>query len=329
MQLLANTERWSLELPLVITGYTITAVEVIVATVVDGKFQGRGEAAGVYYRNESVAHMLAQLEAVRSDIEKGIDRRALQGLLPPGGARNAVDCALWDLEARRTGRAAWEIAGLAPPLPLLTTFTIGADTPARMASRAQAFSAARALKLKLTGDPDDVERVHAVRLVCPEAWIGVDANQGLTRTTLEKLMPALVAADVQLIEQPLPIGHEAQLEGLRAPIPLAADESFQDAEDLPMLVGRFDMVNIKLDKCGGLTPALAIARQARRMGLGVMVGNMLGTSLSTAPAFVLGQLCSIVDLDGPVMLSADRSPTVSYENGRIWCPPEVWGGGGS
>jgi L-Ala-D/L-Glu epimerase len=322
-----DVEKWPLKSPFRITGYTFVEVEVVVATISCRSCTGRGEAAGVYYRSENAASMVAQIEAVRTEIEAGIDRESLRRLMPAGGARNAVDCALWDLESRLSGLPAWKIAGLNPPVPLVTTFTLGADDPEKMARTAISYSGAQAIKLKLTGTPIDAARVKAVRAARPEAWLGVDANQGFTRASLADLMPVLVDARVGLIEQPFPIGREADLDGLRSPIPIAADESAQDLQDVAGLVGRFDVVNIKLDKSGGLTEGLAMARQAHALGLGVMVGNMTGTALAMAPAALVGQLCRIVDLDGPIFLRNDRSPGAVYENGTFWCPPEVWGGG--
>jgi L-Ala-D/L-Glu epimerase len=250
----------------------------------------------------------------------------LQDALPAGGARNAVDCALWELEARRDGVPVWQLAGLPEPKPLLTTFTLGAEEPAVMAEAARAYREARAIKLKLTGDLDlDSARVRAVRAARPECWIGVDANQGFAVGELEALIAALVDCRVALLEQPLARGREADLDGFDSPIPIAADESALTLADVDALVGRFDVVNIKLDKCGGLTEAIAIARRARLLGLEVMVGNMVGTSLAMAPSFLLGQLCDVVDLDGPTFLAADRVPGIRYVDSRIECPPEVWG----
>lgn len=320
-----EVESWPLRTPFRITGYTMVSIDVIVVTVEQGGESGRGEAAGVYYRGDDVSAMQQQLERVRGQIEAGIDRRSLQRLMPIGGARNALDCALWELEARRSLRPVWQIAGLCAPRPLLTTFTCGADEPERMVAAARAYSSARALKLKLTGEPIDADRVRAVREACGEVWLGVDANQGFTRTTLERLMPVLVEARVALIEQPFRIGQEHLLDGFQSPIPLAADESVQGLADMRSLVGRFDVVNIKLDKCGGLTEGLAMAQAAGELGLDSMVGNMMGTSLAMAPAFVLGQLCAVVDLDGPVFLRGDRASTVAYDDGQILCPPALWG----
>ena len=270
--------------------------------------------------------MVAAIEAVREAIEAGIDRATLQGLLPPGGARNAVDCALWELDAKRRRIPVWRIAELPPAKPLVTTFTLGADDPAVMAAGALKYPYARCLKLKLTGDLDlDIARVRAVRATRPGVWMGVDANQGYGIDALDSLVSALIPSDVSLLEQPLKRGREADLDGFKSRIPIAADESALSLGDLPGLVGRFDVVNIKLDKCGGLTEGLAMAYEARRLGLKVMVGNMVGTSLAMGPAFVLGQLCDVVDLDGPIFLAQDRVPGMTYTDGAAWCGDDVWG----
>lgn len=320
-----DTEEWPRRKPLRITGYTFESLTVIRVTLVrDGKV-GSGEAAGAYYKNEDASTMVRQLQAVRPAIEAGMAREALLGLLPSGGARNAVDCALWDLEAKLEGRPVWQLAGLNEPQPLLTTFTCGADTPEKMAATATAFEGARAVKLKLTGEPVDADRVRAVREAMPDAWLAVDANQGFTRPFLEELLPTLVASKVALIEQPFAIGQEGLLDGFQSPIPIVADESTQDLATVRRLVGRFSMANIKLDKCGGLTQGLAMARALRSLGLDVMVGCMGGTSLAMAPAFVLGQLCDVVDLDGPVFLKADRGDAVRYRDGMIMAPKGLWG----
>jgi L-alanine-DL-glutamate epimerase-like enolase superfamily enzyme len=326
MKLRVDIEKFPLKEPFRITGHTMVDTDVVVVTLEKGGQQGRGEASGVYYRKgDDAPGVVQQIEAVRARIEAGIDREALQRILPIGGARNAVDCACWDLEAKLTGKSAWQIAGLDGPRPLLTTFTVGANDPEKMASDARAYTQALAIKLKLTGQPVDADRVRAVRAARPDVWLGVDANQGFTRDSLKTLLPVLVETGVKLIEQPFKIGQEALLDGLQLPIRVAADESAQGLADVAGLVGRFSVVNIKLDKCGGLTEGLAMAREARRLGLDVMVGNMVGTSLAMAPSFLVGQLCQVVDLDGPVFLSTDRSPAVRYENGMISCPDELWG----
>lgn len=325
----STVERLALREPFRISGHCFVDVPVLRVTLRQGPHRGRGEAAGVYYLDDRPEAMPRQLEPLREALARGLTREALRGLLPPCGARHALDAALWELESRRRGVPVWQLAGLpAAPRPLLTTFTLGADAPEAMAGRARSglCAAAPALKLKLTGDgPADVERVRAVRAARPDAWLAVDANQGYTPATIEPLLPVLAACRVSLLEQPFPRGHEAWMARTRFPSPTAADESCLDLAELGALVGLFDVVNIKLDKCGGLTEGLLMAREARRLGLQVMVGNMGGSSLAMAPAFVLGQLCDVVDLDGPTILATDPAPTVRYHQGRIDCPGTLWG----
>ena len=326
MSLEVVQERLPYSAPFVISGYTFVDMTVVVARITRRGVEGSGEAAGVYYLGDDAAHMTAEIESVRREVEAGADRETLRKLLPPGGARNALDCALWDLEARQAGQPAWRLAGLPPPRPLTTTYTVGAGEPAEMAAKASSFDQAKSIKLKLTGDATlDAERVRAVRKARPDVWLGVDANQGFDADGLAALMPALVAAKVKLLEQPVARGREAELDGFRSAIPIAADESVLGLAEVEPLVGRFDIVNIKLDKCGGLTEALLMAAEARRLGLGVMVGNMVGTSLAMAPAFLLGQLCDVADLDGTIFLTEDRKPAMIFENGRVSYPDNGWG----
>jgi len=325
LRLHVATQKWPLVKPFRITGHTWELVELLVVSLEKDGHTGRGEGAGVYYRGDTPATMLAAVESLRTRIEARVSRAVIQQWLPSGGARNALDCALWDLEARLLGRPVWQLAGIEPPKPLLTTFTCGAGTPEEMVAVARSYSNVRAIKLKLTGEPVDAQRVRAVRDALPHVWLGVDANQGFSRASLERLMPVLTEARVALIEQPFPIGQEALLDGFQSPIPIAADESAQSLADVGALSERFAVINIKLDKCGGLTEGLAMARAARARGLDTMVGNMLGTSLAMAPAFVLGQLCDVVDLDGPVFLKSDRPCAVSYVDGFISSPESLWG----
>jgi L-alanine-DL-glutamate epimerase-like enolase superfamily enzyme len=321
-----RVETHRLSAPFRISGFVFETSDVVVVELSDGEFTGRGEAAGVYYLGDDSAHIVAELEEHRSFIEGCPDRDGLRRHMPRGGARNAVDCALWDLEAKRSGTNALEIARLEGARPLVTTFTLGADEPQVMAEGARGYSSARAIKVKLTGELGlDIRRVAAIRAARPDVWLGVDANQGFTRKDLDPLVDALSAHRVSLLEQPLRRGSEADLEGYRCPIPIAADESALGLDDVEGLVGRFDVFNIKLDKCGGLTEALMIAAEARRLGLGVMVGNMVGTSLAMAPAFIVGQHCDVVDLDGPTFLTQDRKPSCEYRDGTIWCANDVWG----
>ena len=314
--------------PFSISGYTFQDWAVVVAELSDGTHRGRGEACGVYYRNETADSMAAQIESVRSAIEAGLSRQALRQLMPAGGARNALDCALWELEAQQLGRPVWQLAGLRKVQPLLTMYTLGADLPDVMVAAALKAADFPSLKLKLTGEPVlDIERVQAVRAARPDAWIAIDANQGYTAKTLPLILDCLVRERVALFEQPVARGGEAQLDGIRCPIPIAADESVLTVDEIPALVGRFGVVNIKLDKCGGLTEALMMVTEARRLGLLTMVGNMSGSSWATGAGYVVGQLCDFVDLDGPVHILEDRSPAVRYENGYVICDDAVWGSG--
>ena len=321
-----TAEELRLAEPFRIAGHVFETAEVVTVTLDDGEHRGMGEGGGVYYLDDDSAHMLAELGRVRAVIEVGLSREELRRVLPPGGARNAVDAALWDLEAKRTGRPVWQLAGVREPQPIVTTFTVSADDPAAMGARASGYADARSIKMKLTGDLAlDLERIRAVRDARPDVWLGVDGNQGFTRGDLPALIEALVEARASLLEQPLPRGREAELEGLGSPVPIAGDESLLSLDDLACAPGRFDIVNIKLDKCGGLTEGLLMAAEARRLGLGVMVGTMVGTSLATAPGFVLGQLCDLVDLDGSTFLAKDRVPGVTYRDGMLFAGPEVWG----
>lgn len=325
-QLKVITERWALTRPVRIAGYTLPDPETVLVTIGEGGHLGRAEAMGVFYRRETAARLSADIEKVRGAIENGAGREELRQLLGPGGARNALDCALWDLEAKLASKPVWMLAGLRPPQPLLTTYTVGADTPEAMALCARAdYRDAQAIKIKLLGDDDDRRRVQAVRSARPDVWLGVDANQGWSRRKLDDMLPVLLNEQVSLIEQPCKIGEEAQLDGLKSPIALAADESVQSLDDIAALVGRFGTINIKLDKCGGLTEALLMVKRATLYGLNIMVGNMGGTSLAMAPAMLLGQYCKVVDLDGPIFLQEDRKPSVTYDHGFVSAPRQLWG----
>lgn len=328
MWLSVETETLRLAEPFRISGYLFETADVLVVTLADGRHRGRGEAAGVYYLGDDLPHMRAEIERVRGVIEAGVTRDDLRDVLPPGGARNALDAALWELEAARSGRPVWALAGLEAPHPVRTTFTVSADTPEAMAARATGYAGAKAIKVKLTGELAlDLARVVAIRAARPDVWLGVDGNQGFARGDLDALIAGLVDQDVALLEQPLPRGHEAALEGIASPIPIAGDESLLSLADVAGAVGRFDVVNIKLDKCGGLTEGLLMAAEARRLGLGVMVGTMIGTSLATATGFVLAQVADLVDLDGPTFLAQDRAPAVTYADGTLYAADEVWGAG--
>lgn len=312
--------------PFRITGFVFDAMPSIVARIAEGERTGRGEAAGVYYLGDDQQHMLATVEQVRDRIESGLSRDELQQLLPPCGARNALDCALWELESLIVGSPVWKLAGVPTPKPLVTTFTLPADDPAILAGKIDRLSSAKAIKLKLDGDADvDRERMRVVRAARPDAWLGVDANQGFTPANLERLAAAAHDFSVSLIEQPLKRGDEAALEDWRPGIPVAADESILDLAELRERARYFDVINIKLDKCGGLTEALAMARESAAMGKQLMVGNMGGSTLAMAPGFVIAQLCDVVDLDGPFGLAEDPLAAQIYRDGTIFVPDELWG----
>lgn len=312
--------------PFRITNYVFEAMPSVVARIEDGEFAGRGEAAGVYYLRDDQEHMLETIEGVRAEIESGITREELQTLLPAGGARNAIDCAMWELDSLKEAVPVWQLAGVPRPKALVTTFTLPADDPGVLTVKVDRLSFAKAIKLKLDGDADvDRERMRVVRNARPDAWLGVDANQGFSPATLDQLAAAARAFSVALIEQPLPRGQEAELDGWRPGIPVAADESILDLTELSERAAYFDVINIKLDKCGGLTEALRMARAARIFGKQVMVGNMGGSTLAMAPGFVLGQLCDIVDLDGPYGLADDPLAEQIYSDGQIFVPASLWG----
>ncbi|MDZ5645667.1 dipeptide epimerase [Nitrospirillum sp. BR 11828] len=314
--------------PFRISGYLLNAMPAVIVTLGDGDHFGHGEAAGVYYLNDDPPHMEREIERVRDALEAGVDRRGLQSLLPPGGARNALDCALWELESFQTGTPVWRLAGVPEPRPQVTTFTLPADDPAEILRRLEGFTGATAIKLKLEGDlAADTERVRAVRARRPDVWLSVDANQGFGAKDLEPLAALLVDQGVALLEQPIRRGSEHLLDGWDAPLPVAADESILDLAELRQHQGRFDIVNIKLDKCGGLTEGLAMVAEARHLGLGVMVGNMAGSVLSTAPGFVLAQLCDVVDLDGPYFLAEPGADRGIYQAGKVMVPAHFWGVG--
>lgn len=313
--------------PFRITGYVFESMPSIVAEIADGDRMGRGEAAGVYYLGDDQQRMLGRVEEARAAIEAGLSRDELQKAMPPCGARNALDCALWDLEAKLQRTPVWQLAEGPRPRPIVTTFTLPADDPAVVAEKVGRLSAARWIKLKLDGDiAADRERMRVVREARPDAWLGVDANQGFVAEGLDALGQAARDHGVSLIEQPLKRGDEASLEGWRPGIPVAADESILDLAELRERARFFDVINIKLDKCGGLTEALKMARATRLLGKQLMVGNMGGSTLAMAPGFVLGQLCDFVDLDGPFGLADDPLAAEIYSEGRIFVPEMIWGG---
>lgn len=325
LSLTYHREATRLAEPFRISGYLFEAMPAVIAHISDGTFTGRGEAGGVYYLNDDSAHMEQQIEEARPAIEAGVSREQLRQVLRPGGARNALDCALWELESLQTGLVIATMAGVSSLKPLVTTFTIPADEPSEVLRRLKPLAAAKAIKIKLDGTFDtDIERVRTVRAARPDVWIAVDANQGYARGDLDRLGRTLGELGVSLLEQPVARGAEAELDGWRSPIPVAADESILDLAELMAKHHHFAVINIKLDKCGGLTEALMMAEQSRRLGKKVMVGNMAGSALATAAGFVLGQFCDIVDLDGPYFL-ADNSAKGLYTDGEIFVADGVWG----
>ena len=302
-----------------------TSADTVQVALRDGPLTGRGEALGVSYHGETVDSMLEGLAVVSKEIARGISRADLQALLPAGGVRNALDCALWDLEAKRLSKRAWELAGIQSVSAILTDYTLSLDTPEAMARAAAAARQYTLLKLKLGGN-GDFERVAAVRLARPDARIIVDANQSWNEGDLHQLIPKLAELGVELIEQPLPVGKDDALAHFRSPVPLCADESCQTRLSLPLIVGKYEFINIKLDKAGGLTEALALAREAQAQNLRLMVGCMAGSSLSMAPAFIVGQLCTFADLDGPLLCRTDVPHSIRYEGSRMYPPePSLWG----
>lgn len=325
MKFSVHTESWPALRPFRITGHVWTSFESIVVELERGGAYGRGEALGVFYAGETPATMSAAIEAVAAHLTDDLDRATLQTLLPAGGARNALDCALWDLEAKERGLSIWELAGVVPR-ELETVYTIGIEaTPEAMAAHAAAAAAQPLLKIKLDSQ-HPLERLCAIRRARPDARLVVDANQGWDFALLRSLAPACADLGVLMIEQPLPRGGDAALDDYRSPVPLCADESCLHLADLETTIGRYQMVNIKLDKTGGLTHALELAHASRRRGLGLMVGSMAGGSLAMAPAFVIGCLCDFVDIDGPLLLKYDRLPGLRFDGARVR-PPEsqVWG----
>jgi len=303
-----------------------TEARVLVCEIADGDVVGRGECTPYARYGETVDEVARAIAAIGPAIAGGLEREGLQRAMRPGAARNAVDCALWDLEAKQAGRRVWELAGLPEPEPVTTAFTLSVDTPEVM-GRAAAEAADRPLlKLKLTGDEEDADRVAAVRANAPKARIIVDANEALTLEAAVALAPALAEAGVELLEQPLHAEADEALRGVPFPLPLGADESCHDTATLPRLVGLYQVINIKLDKTGGLTEALRLRAAAEAAGFRVMVGCMLASSLAMAPAHLVAQGAAFVDIDGPLLLARDRSPGLRYERSLVHPPePGLWG----
>lgn len=325
MKLSVATEIWPIDGGFTISRGSRTEQPVVVARLDRDGVTGRGECVPYPRYGESIENVTAAIEAARPAIEAGITRQGLLGAMKAGAARNAVDGALWDLEAKRAGKPAWQLAGIPEPKPLVTCFTLSLGTPDSMHAKAREAADRPLLKVKLGGD-GDLERMAAVREGAPKARLVADANEAWTLAMLERLPPELAKLGVEMIEQPLKAGEDDWPTDTPRPVPLCADESCHGIDHLDRLAGRYDLVNVKLDKTGGLTAALDLVRAARDKGFGVMLGCMVGTSLGMAPAFLAAQLARYVDLDGPLILSRDRVPGIRFEGSLMHPPPrELWG----
>ena len=320
-----SIDRFPLARAFVISRGAKTEAVVVVAEIRQGGFRGRGECTPYARYGETPDSVIAQIENVRARIEAGADREAVQTLLPPGAARNAVDCALWDLDAKRLDMRAFAMAGLHALRPATTCYTVSVGDPATMAAHAREAAHRPLLKVKLAGEGDEA-RIAAVRAAAPEATLVVDANEAWDEASLERRLEACAEAGVALVEQPLPAGKDEALGRVRRAIPVCADESAHDRAGLAALRERYDAINVKLDKTGGLTEALTLAAEAEKIGLGIFVGCMVASSLAMAPAMLLSPRARFVDLDGPLLLANDRPEGLRYENSTIYPPePELWG----
>lgn len=318
-----SVETWEMKATFRITGYIFSEGRFLHVKITENGVSGSGEATGIYYCDESSDSMLAQLDSVKAALQQGADREDMRKLLPRGGARNAIDCALWDLQAKQEGKSIWELTGIDPG-ETTTVNTVGIGSLDEMSEIAKSLDSTK-IKVKLSGELP-LERISAVCAARPDAEIIVDVNQGWTFEQLVDMAPKFKALGVAMIEQPLPRGGDEALEGYDSPIMLCADESCLDTSEFEQASRRYQMINIKLDKTGGLTEALDLARMAKARGIEVMVGNMLGTSLAMAPGFVVAQLCSFVDLDGAVFLKRDRENPMSFDGGIVSPPsPILWG----
>lgn len=320
-----HRETWPIRGVFRISRSSRDTTESVVVELRQGSTIGRGEGVVTTHYGETIEGVAATIESIRPALEAGLDRDGLAEQLPPGAARNAIDCALWDLEAKLEGKPVWMLAGLEQPRPLVTAFTLSVDTPVAMAAAARENAARPLLKLKLASE-GDLERVAAVRANAPQARLIVDANEAWNRRDYEKLMPELARLGVEMIEQPFKAGEDEALAELPHPISVCADESCHDATGLERLVDLYDVINIKLDKTGGLTEALRLRALARERGFEIMVGCMVATSLSMAPATLVAQGARYVDLDGPLLLARDREPGLVFEGSVIHPPYQaLWG----
>ncbi len=325
LALTVTIESWPIAGSFAISRGAKTQAVVIVATISDGVHAGRGECVPYARYDETPERVAAAIQALRAPLARGLDRGALQQRMPAGAARNAIDCALWDLEARRARQPVHALAGLAAPRPLVTAYTISLDDAEAMAQAARAAAHRPLLKIKL-GSPGDAQRIAAVRAAVPDAELIVDANEGWNPDTVAGNLDACARAGVSLVEQPLAAGNDDMLASMTRIVPVCADESVHARASLAALVGKYDAVNIKLDKTGGLTEGLAMIADARRLGFSVMCGCMVATSLAMAPAFLLAQQADVVDLDGPLLLARDRDGGFRYEGSRMYPTDRaLWG----
>ncbi len=322
MMIEARSEVWPLREAFVISRGSKTAAEVVVVEISNGKYRGRGESVPYARYGETVASVLDQIRSAAKLISAHSD---LAQRLKPGAALNALDCAFWDLESKRTGTSVAKLAGLPAPSSKITAFTLSLDAPDKMAEKACAVPHLSLLKLKLGGDGDG-SRMRAVRAARPDAHLIVDANEAWTAETTSYLIGVAAECGVELIEQPLPAGSDEALRGIHRSVPICADESVHTASDVERLVGLYDAVNVKLDKAGGLTGAIRLVREARSHGLKIMIGSMVATSLAVAPAMLLASEADWIDLYGPLLLAHDREQGLRVEDGMIYPPgPELWG----
>lgn len=302
-----------------------TVAEVVVVELERDGFIGRGESVPYKRYGESVEGVIDEISQLLKSAGDELTTATLSSQIKPGAARNAIDCALWDLAAKSANRPVWQLLALPEPHDLVTAFTLSLDEPSAMAMAAQQ-SARPLLKLKLGGGEIDIERVQAVRRAAPQSRLIVDANEAWTPEQLEHMLAAMAEAQVELIEQPLPAGQDEALRHVRHLVKICADESCHDRASLPDLVGKYDFINIKLDKTGGLTEALLMAQAAKSLGLELMVGCMVGTSLAMAPAMLVGQQARVIDLDGPLLLAQDRTPAIAFNGSTMsWPTPALWG----
>ena len=317
MKMSIDIREYALKKPFRITGHVFNSSRVLEVSMTDANgIVGRGETSGAYYLGESAESMAQQCEGIAASITASTTRADVQNLLPPCGARNAIDCAFWDLEAKHTDQSVWQLTGIEPK-PITTVFTIGIeDSPQRMADNALAAAEFPVLKIKMDGD-QPIERMQAIRAARPDAEIVVDANQGWTFEQLVEVAPAFADLNIAMIEQPLPRDGDQALERYDSPVILCADESCLHLGEIDEVARRYQMMNIKLDKSGGLTEGLAMAAEAKKRGMQLMVGNMMGSSLAMAPGTVIAQLCRFVDLDGPLLLKKDRDTALVYEGSTV------------